>query len=84
VVLDTVRWLLRGTVDESAHEVRFTVRSALEAENGGDRAEPEALVGATITLCTASADGALLLTDVPQRLGLKGGTYVLASIRSRF
>jgi hypothetical protein len=43
-----------------------------------------ALIGAAITLCDPASSAPLLLTDLPLRLGLKGGTYVLESIRSRF
>lgn len=88
VVLDTARWTLLGTLQETDCETLFTVRSAVAAENGDLRAAPDALLGATVTLCEpfdrSAGDTALLLTDLPQRLGLMGGTYVLESIRARF
>lgn len=87
-VLDTARWTLLGTLQETDCETRFTVDSVVEAENGSLRTAPEALLGATLTLCEPSDgsadDAALLLTDLPQRLGLMGGTYVLESIRACF
>ena len=88
LVLGASRWTLLGALEESGLEAVFVVHSVTQAENGA----PEAascplegfLEGSTVTVCDPSSDSPLVLTDLPQRLGLKGGTYVLESIHARF
>ena len=56
-------------------------------ENSADPHRQTQFDGFTLALCpnpSASESGRVLLTDLPTRLGLMGGTYVLESIRAGF
>ena len=84
LVLGASRWTLLGALEESGLEAVFVVHSVTQAENGAPEAASCPLEGSTVTVCDPSSDSPLVLTDLPQRLGLKGGTYVLESIHARF
>lgn len=100
VVLGSERFVLEGQMAESLREVRFSFAAASGGAQsaargiGGEPPEnslasrgPRHIDGFTAALCaspSASESDRVLLTDLPTRLGLIGGTYVLESIRSGF
>lgn len=100
VVLGSERFVLEGTVEDSGREVHFaffadsdhsptsaTVAPVVMPENPSDTGSQRLLVAFRVDLCpnpSVSESGRILLTDLPTRLGLLGGTYVLESIRAGF
>ena len=80
VSLGHFRWLFSGTCTVSMHEFRCEFVEVGAPENEG---QPSA-GSCTVALCTREGAEALLITNLPERLGIKGGTYVLESIRVDF
>lgn len=98
VVLGAERVIVAGRSEESELESRFTFQALSEHGVGDEvtgagaevvRAERRNLrrlsgFTASINLSVNASGGLpLFLTDLPTRLGLMGGTYVLESIRVR-